>query len=266
MAKTYLVTILGMIWGNLIFAQSTTTITYDVSGNRISKKMQGSSRQPSVTASPQAVNVNQQAILTASGCPGFIRWNTGQEMNRITVTPAQSTQYIAECLTVGCPNNGSAKVKVDVIQCVADEVTAAANVASVRYGQAVTLSAFGCTGTVQWSTGQAGNNAIVKIYGPSSTITATCQKPYCPNSGSANVVVAGLVASSCVAGDVLVTIKAGNWNDGTIWQCGRVPTINDEVYLGHVVNLPVNGTARSLILGSGYVIYQNNSYLTLSAN
>lgn len=236
------------------FAQSTTTLAYDASGNRISKKMQGSSPQPSVVASPQAVNPGQPVALAASGCTGAVFWSTGQQGANVTVTPTVTTQYSASCVVAGCAPGGS-NVTVDVIQCLVEEITVSASATIVRYGQPVTLMAFGCSGTVEWSTGQQGNSAIIDVYGPVTQFTATCTKPYCASAGSAFTYVGG--TTGCGTGDVLVTLKSGNWNDPTVWSCGRIPTLSDEVYLndGHAINVNVVGYAKLLIQGGGWLVY-----------
>lgn len=252
---------------NQSLGQSTTVLTYDASGNRISKKVQGSSPNLTVVANPKAVSPNQPATLMASACPGTVQWSTGQQGSAITVTQTVTTQYIANCVVAGCANNGVGKATVDLIQCTADEITTGVSSQNVKYGQPVTLSAYGCTGTVQWSTGNMGNTAIVKVYGPSTSFTANCIKPYCNNSVSAPIVITGSVSTVCAAGDVLVTKQTGSWNNPDTWQCGRIPTASDEVYLGHVVTVDnIVGNARTVILGGGYVLRQNGGSVTLQPN
>ena len=258
------------IWGILccaptISAQSTTTLTYDVKGNRISKNTQGSSRQPEVTADPLAVVLGQPATLSANGCPGTVKWSSGKQGANIQVVPTITTTYSASCIVASCASNGIGKVTVDVINCISDEVTVAASATFVRYGQPITLMAYGCSGTIEWSSGQAGNSLIINAYGPVSQFTATCTKPYCPNAGAASAYVGG--TTGCATGDVLTTVKSGNWNDPTVWSCGRVPTLNDEVYLGngHIVSVNVTGYAKMLIQGGGQLAYlpSNPEYMII---
>ncbi len=42
------------------------------------------------------------------------------------------------------------------------------------------------------------------------------------------------------------TIKSGNWNDPTVWSCGRLPTMADAVLLKHLISLPANVMADAL--------------------
>lgn len=338
-----IVPLLLLLYCSHILAQSTTTITYDVSGNRIAKKTQGSSPNPSVTANPQAVSPGQSTTLVASGCTGLVRWSTNQEGPTIVANPTVTTQYSASCIITGC-TTGTGKTSVDVIQCttneittsasttlvqptqpvllsaygcaggtiswstgqvgeqvtvnptatttyiatcgkpycpnsgsaaigitvncVADNITTTASSPSVPYGQPCTLYANGCTGTVQWSTGQIGTSISVKVYEPATNFVAYCNKPYCTNSSYSVVTVGG--TTSCGAGAVLITAQAGDWNTASTWTCNRVPTINDEVYIRHVVT--VNGSnngninAKVLVLGAGYINSINNGFVNVKSS
>jgi hypothetical protein len=252
------------------YAQTTTLLTYDANGNRTSKHVKGSSPHPTVTASPEAVNPNQPCTLTASGCTGgSIQWfpSSNSAANPLTVTLAATTQYEARCIVGGCANNGFVKTTVTVIQC----PTASISVASypentVRYGQPMTLFAYGCNNgnIVEWSSGNIGSPTNIIMYGSSQIFTATCKTQYCPNLGSATLIVGGV--SGCLTGDVLITKQPGNWNDVNTWACGRIPTINDEVYLNHEVQVNANGNTKGIILGSGFLNYPNSSFITVPQN
>lgn len=242
------------------YAQSTTTLTYDASGNRISKKMQGSGPQPSVVASPQAVNPGQQVALSASGCPGTVQWSTGQQGANVTVTPTVTTQYSASCIVAGC-TPGVGKITVEVIQCVLDEITVSASSTIVRYGQSITLIAYGCSGTVEWSTGQSGNAIITNVYGSATQFTATCKRFYCSNAGSASLWIGGI--SGCSTGDVIISKQVGDWNNPATWICGKVPTENDEVYINHQVSVTTICYAKQIIKGDGYLVYDTNGKVIL---
>ncbi|UHG93838.1 M43 family zinc metalloprotease [Spirosoma oryzicola] len=49
--------------------------------------------------------------------------------------------------------------------------------------------------------------------------------------------------------DQMYTLKGGNWNDASVWSCGRVPVATDTVHLKHAVVIPPSyqATARSLV-------------------
>ncbi|GAB3985300.1 hypothetical protein GCM10028807_00240 [Spirosoma daeguense] len=71
-------------------------------------------------------------------------------------------------------------------------------------------------------------------------------------------------ATSCVN---MVTVKAGNWNDATVWSCGRVPASTDAVTVNHAVTLPTGYTGNALRINftaTGRLIYTINSRLRLN--
>lgn len=62
-----------------------------------------------------------------------------------------------------------------------------------------------------------------------------------------------LVAPSC--GVLLQTVKSGQWDDVTVWDCGAVPTVAKDVRINspHTIILPANytTTVKSLeLMGS----------------
>ncbi len=259
-----IIIIANPIW---LIAQTTTLLTYDANGNRTKKQIVGSSPHPTISASLEAVNPGQASVLTASGCTGGnVVWlPVNQTANQITVNPTVTTQYTAQCIVSGCTNRGFARTTVTVIQCPTVTLSAGVSATPVKYGQNVSLYAFGCdNGTVSWSTGQIGTPVNIKIYGPSNTFTARCSFPYCTNVSTANVVVAG--TTGCSTGDVLVTAQNGNWTATTTWACGRIPTLSDEVYLNHEVQVNANGSTKGIIIGNGFLNYPNTSFLTLPQN
>jgi len=60
------------------------------------------------------------------------------------------------------------------------------------------------------------------------------------------------------------SIKNSNWNDATMWSCGTVPIISEDILInkGHTVSIPNNytGFARDLQL-NGILQYGNNALL-----
>ncbi len=259
-----LVSLYTLIISKCIYAQSVTLLTYDANGNRISKQMRGSSPHPTVTASPEAVAPSQPSTLIATGCTGgSIQWQpVNQTGSQIVVTPTATTEYTAQCVVPGCANNGFARTTVSIIQCPTVTLTAVSSVPSAKYGQSVSLFAFGCTdGTVNWSSGNIGSPTNVTVYGSSAIYTATCQTQYCPNLGSASLLIGGI--SGCLTGDVIISKQVGDWNNPTTWICGRVPTENDEVYINHQVNVNTVGYAKQIIKGDGYLVYENNGIIIL---
>ncbi|MBD2699010.1 VCBS repeat-containing protein [Spirosoma sp. BT702] len=67
----------------------------------------------------------------------------------------------------------------------------------------------------------------------------------------------------------MVTVKAGNWNDISVWSCGRLPLISDVVTVNHAVTLPTSyqGVAQRVIYGpSGRLLFNSFSNLKLNTN
>ncbi|MBD2704649.1 hypothetical protein IC229_28690 [Spirosoma sp. BT702] len=65
---------------------------------------------------------------------------------------------------------------------------------------------------------------------------------------------------------LVTSIKAGNWNDQTVWACNVVPVSTDIVQLNHVVTLPASYTAQIKTLRkstTGKVTYQSGAKLRL---
>jgi hypothetical protein len=260
-------TILFVFFKIEIYSQTLTTYTYDANGNRITKQVRGSSPNPTVTASPEAVNPNQPSTLVATGCTGgTVQWLPDNiQAAQILVTPATTTQYTANCIVSGCTTNGSSKVTVNVIQCPSNSISAFANANTVRYGSQVILYANGCNiidngvniGKITWSTGSIGSPSYATQFNSTTVYTATCGTQYCPNISSATVLVGG--TTGCLAGDVMITKQDGSWNNVNTWACGRLPTSNDIVLINHQVTVyGFAGYAKSIVKGNGGTLYYDN--------
>jgi|GEM_PF-6840886 len=54
----------------------------------------------------------------------------------------------------------------------------------------------------------------------------------------------------------MITLKAGNWSDPTVWSCGRIPSIVDAVTINHPVTVPANYTAfaQRVTFGNGVTL------------
>lgn len=65
-------------------------------------------------------------------------------------------------------------------------------------------------------------------------------------------------AAACNA---MYTVKAGSWNDPTVWSCNRIPVATDAVELRHAVAVPDNLIARAL-----KITCQAGQRLTLGTN
>ncbi|GAB4035458.1 hypothetical protein GCM10028774_24880 [Spirosoma jeollabukense] len=65
---------------------------------------------------------------------------------------------------------------------------------------------------------------------------------------------------------ILYTLKAGDWDDPTVWSCHQLPSPNDLVQIGHRITVPNNFIARALrVLYSpgGQLIFISTARLAL---
>jgi gliding motility-associated-like protein len=200
---------------------------------------------PCVAPDPPAINGTatricrgESATLTASGCDGTVIWSTGQAGAIISVSPQQTTRYTAVCqlpnrcvscyanvwtLTIGTP----------------DAPTLTASASQVCPGDAITLTATNCAGTVSWPDGSTGNSLTVTPSASDSYI-AYCEKDGCRSNPSIPLPVAAqtptvpvivtektdVCAGQTVRLTALNCLGTVRWNDGTkglsrdviVWQ------------------------------------------------
>ncbi|MBD2705100.1 SBBP repeat-containing protein [Spirosoma sp. BT702] len=67
----------------------------------------------------------------------------------------------------------------------------------------------------------------------------------------------------------MYTLKAGDWNDTSLWSCGRVPLITDVVTINHAVSLPASYQAqafRIIYSATGRLVFGTSSRLRLGGN
>ncbi|GAB3702315.1 hypothetical protein GCM10027592_31600 [Spirosoma flavus] len=67
-----------------------------------------------------------------------------------------------------------------------------------------------------------------------------------------------ITPSGCIS---MYTVKVGDWSDGSVWSCGRVPVVSDAVTLNHAVNLPASYVGQAL-----RVIYAQGGRLLMGAD
>nr|WP_262924051.1 SdrD B-like domain-containing protein [Spirosoma liriopis] len=192
---------------------------------------------PRITASADTICVKGQVTLTAADCGGTVKWSTGQTGTSITVQPEATISYLAYCQTDVCLSNASNAVKVTVVNPVAPIVKASKLL--VCSGEAVELTATGCTGIVQWH-GVNQQGSTVVIY-PTQTAEyyATCKQGACESpasnkvrvtvnsSGGTPPTISASSPNTCSGGTVSLTATgcAGGtikWSDG---QTGSVVTV-----------------------------------------
>ncbi len=126
--------------------------------------------------------------------------------------------------------------------------------ATITAGQTTTLTA-SLTGTAPWSLTVNASGLSPVVF--NSIATSPFQFTVSPSISTTYTL--GSVTNACGSGTVsgtavvtvnacmvMSTVKAGNWNDPTVWSCNRVPLATDPVQVGHVVTIPASLVARAL--------------------
>ena len=130
----------------------------------------------------------QQTDLTASGCAGDVIWSTGERGASIRVSPHQTTRYTAVCrLPEGCVSCFADAFTVTVGT--PDAPTLHTSTPVVCAGDALTITASHCAGTVTWTDPGLTGKAIVVRPTQTTGYQATCQQENCISSPSALLIV-----------------------------------------------------------------------------
>nr|WP_190888771.1 hypothetical protein [Spirosoma profusum] len=109
-----------------------------------------------------------------------------------------------------------------------------------------------CSPTSLTITAQPSGEGFSYQFSPGATQIGTSNQAVVTTSGVYSVTVATSIFGS-PAGSIslpvltehMFTVKAGNWNDPTVWSCGSVPNSTRNVQLLHVVNLPASYQAEA---------------------
>jgi heme/copper-type cytochrome/quinol oxidase subunit 2 len=120
--------------------------------------------------------------MTATGCAGNIRWNTGATTNTINVSVTGT--YTATCSNT-CGESVSSNAIVISTGTKPTAPFISTNTNSLCNGESATITAAGCAGNIRWNTGATTNTINVSVTG---TYTATCSNT-CGESVSSNAIV-----------------------------------------------------------------------------
>jgi uncharacterized repeat protein (TIGR01451 family) len=184
---------------------------------------------PVLAAEKTAICSGQSVNITAVGCSGQIKWNTGETTASITVTPSVNATYTATCTVNNCTSNPSTPVSITVTTPTVPTIVASST--SICGSGSVTLTATGCTGTVKWYGGaQVLTGASVTV-NPTVTTTysATCTVATCESTKSQSVTItvgtptppAISPALSAICSGSPLTLSATGCAGGTIeWSNG----------------------------------------------
>ncbi len=197
---------------------------------------------PTLSASPSTITSGQGSTLSATNCNGTVNWSNslGSGTSK-TVYPTSSTTYIATCTVNGCLSN-SAGVTVNVNTTI-NPPSISASPTTICNGQASTLSASNCAGTVNWNN-SLGNGTSKTVY-PTNSITyyATCtvNGTTSGNSNEATVTVyqipsAPVISTVIINSGQTATLTA-NGCTGTVTWFGA-NTGGNAIYTGNPFTTP----------------------------
>lgn len=130
----------------------------------------------------------QQTDLAASGCAGTVIWSTGERGANIRVSPHQTTRYTAVCrLPEGCVSCFAEAFTVTVGT--PDAPTLHTDTPVVCAGDALTITASQCNGTLTWTDATLTGKTITVHPAQTTTYQATCRQFTCVGPPSALLTV-----------------------------------------------------------------------------
>jgi large repetitive protein len=243
------------VTGNSIIVTPSQTTSYEVVCENISGisepaivkvTVKNSPPAPTLSASKININTGETVNLYASGCYGSVVWSNGQKGTTISVTPTQTTTYKAHCNENGC-DGAESSITIGVYSPIP---TIEGSHKEICAGNEVTLTAFGCNGSINWSTGA--NNTITIKVNPTQTTTyeAVCNT----TAGSSapakfTVTVYGYPSAPSVNGATIVvgnyaTLNASGCSGSYLWSTGAISqsiTVNPTNYTEYKVRCIQNG-------------------------
>ncbi|GAB3946495.1 hypothetical protein GCM10028805_17110 [Spirosoma harenae] len=125
------------------------------------------------------------------------------------------------------------------------------------------VTPFASTTSTQLATGSAAINASNPA-STTATLGTSVDLAGNPRITGGRVDMGAYEFGSCTG--PILTVKAGSWDDPTVWSCGAVPVLTDVVQLNHAVTLPPSYVAqiKTLRYGvSGKLTYQANANVRL---
>ena len=151
---------------------STTCGTSNVSNNLTIINVQQAA--PTIISNKTLICGNEQATLTANNCTGLVTWSNGATGNTTVVTLTETTKFTAFCTTGSCISANSNSV--EIVVGAPNKPTITCRTSSICLGETISITATGCTGTIQWSNGASGGVLeVIPDATGSYTYTATCK-------------------------------------------------------------------------------------------
>nr|WP_266364386.1 SdrD B-like domain-containing protein [Tellurirhabdus rosea] len=181
-------------------------------------------KPPVIAASATTICPGTQVTLTATGCTGRVIWSTGATGTSLTVSPAMSTTYYANCRIANCISSPSDPVTIQVGTPPTPQVTVSKT--SLCEGESSVLTILNCPGTPVWSTGDTTQSITVS---PRQTTrySVVCRLGSCLSPRSeyeisvTKPIPPTIVASSdtvCIGSQV--TLTASGCQGTVLWSSG----------------------------------------------
>ncbi|RFS18434.1 Ig-like domain repeat protein [Emticicia sp. C21] len=150
---------------------------------------------PTITApNPKVVCAPSTLTLTASGCAGTVNWSTGASGTGLTLSSVGTYSISATCTVGSCTSVASSVITgLQIVTQPSAPTITAPNPKVVCAPNTLTLTASGCAGTVNWSTGAAATSLVLSSLGTYS-ISATCTVSSCTSSISQTVTGLQIIA------------------------------------------------------------------------
>ncbi|WP_435353597.1 SdrD B-like domain-containing protein [Emticicia sp. SJ17W-69] len=194
--------------------------------------LSGGGTAPTLSASITAICEPGNVTLSATGCTGTLVWSNGQTGSSFTINVATTTTFSATCKAGACESSKSNEITVTVGK--PNKPSISSDKTTICAGDAVVLTAVGCTGTTVWSNGLTGSPITVN---PANTTnyTAVCKLPQggCTSEQSDKVTVnviskaespiISCSASRICQGDTL-TLNALGCAGTVVWSSGQTTT------------------------------------------
>jgi uncharacterized repeat protein (TIGR01451 family)/gliding motility-associated-like protein len=191
---------------------------------------------PIISTNTNSLCNGESATMTATGCAGNIRWNTGATTNTINVSVTGT--YTATCSNT-CGESVSSNAIVISTGTKPTAPFISTNTNSLCNGESATITAAGCAGNIRWNTGATTNTINVSVTG---TYTATCSNT-CGESVSSNAIV--ISTGTKPSAPIISTNKNGlcNGESATITATGCAGNIRwNTGATTNTINVSVTGT------------------------
>ncbi len=204
----------------------------------------------------------ESTTLSAVSCNGTVTWSNGMTGNSITVSPQSSTTYTARCTVGTCESAVSNSVNISVGGVAPPSVTASSN--AICSGQAVTLTATGCAGTVRWSNNVLGSSIVV-TQTQNTTYTAVCIVGNCQSNPSSALTIT--ITTSIIAPVISAdkqSICVGDTVTLTATQCTGTVTWSNGMTGPSVKVSPASNTAYTATCGSGTCLSPNSNTVNIT--